>query len=93
MKKSKTDEKLTERTCKLIKAGCDIYLKRKDGSYLHSWTNIAAGWDKAVWTNGHEGALEIFDLKWAFGLARLYGCKVVSYNPRYNIETIEKLNG
>lgn len=93
MKRSKTDERLTERTCRLIRQGCDIYLRsKKDGSYLHHWTNIAAGWDKASW-GGREHALEIFDLKWAFALARLYRCKVVSYNREKNIETVEKWNG
>jgi hypothetical protein len=90
--KSKRDELLTERTIKLIKAGCDIFLRRKDGAYLHAWTNIAAGPDHVVWGN-RDNALEMFNLKWAFALARLYGCKVVSYNPRHNTETIEKLNG
>lgn len=91
--KSKTDDRLTDRTCKLINQGCSIYLRKKnDEWYLHCWTNIAAGWDKAVW--GKRGnALEIFDLKWAFALARLYGCKVVSYNHRQNIETVEKVKG
>jgi hypothetical protein len=93
MKTSKRDERLSERTCKLIKQGCSIYLRRKgqEDWYLHAWTNIAAGWDKACWGK-REHALEIFNLKWAFALARLYGCKVVSYNHRQNIETVEKLN-
>lgn len=93
MKESKRDQRLTDRTCKLINQGCSIYLKRKkDTRYLHSWTNIAAGWDKAQWGK-LENALEIFDLKWAFALAKLYKCTVVSYNHRQNIETVEKLNG
>jgi hypothetical protein len=95
--KSKRDEELTQRTIKLINTGCDIYLKCKSGyhkgSYLHSWTNIAAGPDHAVWSGTIGRALEIFSLKWAFALARLYNCKVISYNRRQNIETIEKLNG
>jgi len=93
MKQSKSDEKLTDRTCKLIKQGCSIYLREKRGKwYLHHWTNIAAGWDKAQWGR-REHAMEIFDLKWAFALARLYRCKVVSYNHEQNIETVEKVRG
>lgn len=69
---------LTERTCKLINDGKRILLKRKDGTYLHQWTNIAAGPDSAHWTGHKNLALEIFCLRWAFALAKLYKCKVVS---------------
>jgi hypothetical protein len=87
------DERLTARTIKLIEQGCSIYLRKKGQDwYLHCWTNIAAGPDQAQW--GKRGnALEMFNLKWAFAIAPLYGCTVVSYNHRQNIETVEKLNG
>lgn len=91
--KSKRDEQLTERTCKLIKQGFCIYLKKKkEDWYLHAWTNIAAGWDKAQWGRLNN-ALEIMDLKTAFAIAPLYGCKVVSYNHSKNIEIVEKVRG
>lgn len=70
-------DKLTERTCALINKGRRIYLKRKDGWYLGQWACIQGGPDKAEWAN-IGGAMEIFDLKWAFALAKLYGCKVVT---------------
>lgn len=86
------DEKLTERTCKLIREGKYLILKqRKGGWYLHQWTNIAAGWDKAEWGKRNV-ALEIFDLKWAFAIAPLYGCKVYSYDPKTGTETLEVRN-
>jgi len=69
-------DKLTARTIKLIETGRRIYLK-KGGWYLGQWTCIQGGPDKAEWAN-IGGAMEIFDLKWAFALAKLYGCKVVS---------------
>jgi len=69
------DEKLTQRTCAIIESGGRILL-RKGEWYLHQWTNIAAGWDKATWGKKNT-AMEMFDLKWAFAIAPLYGCKVV----------------
>lgn len=91
--KNKRSVRLMDRTCQLIKRGCSIYLRKKgDTWYLHSWTNIAAGWDKASWGK-REDALEICNLEWAFALARLYRCKVVSYNHESGIETVEKING
>lgn len=76
------DEKLTERTIKIIRKGGRILLKHeKDGWYLGVWTNIAAGPDKASWSR-KRGALEMFNLKWAFTLAPLYGCKVVVVYPK-----------
>lgn len=71
------DEKLMERTVALIRAHRRIYLKRQDGWYLGQHTNIAAGIDEAQWSNA-GGALEIDNLKWAFAIAKLYRCKVVS---------------
>lgn len=88
-KQSANDEVLETRTCRLINQGKGIYLKSKSGWYLHCWTNIAAGWDKASWGK-RENALEMFTLKWAFTIAPLYGCKVYSYDPKTNTETLEK---
>ena len=86
---SKTrDDKLTERTIKIIESGGRIFLrhitKHRGGgpfSYLGHWTNIAAGPDQAHWVN-RDCALEIFNLKWAFALAKLYNCKVVVFYPK-----------
>jgi hypothetical protein len=86
------DEKLTERTCKLIREGKYLILKDKRNEwYLHQWTNIAAGWDKASWGKRNV-ALEMFDLKWAFTIAPLYKCRVYSYDPKTGIETLEVRN-
>jgi hypothetical protein len=85
------DEKLTERTCKLIREGKYLILKRNDGWFLHQWTNIAAGWDKAEWGRANV-ALEIFDLKWAFAIAPLYKCRVYSYDPKTGTKTLERKN-
>ena len=76
-----TDQKLTNRTIKIIERGGCILLKRSDKFYLGGWTNIASGPDNTNWSKRH-GALEIFDLKWAFVIAKLYNCKVVSYFPK-----------
>lgn len=89
MPTSKTDERLTERTCKLIREGKYLILKTRGGSYLHCWTNIAAGPDYACWGK-REFALEMFNLKWAFAIAPLYKCRVYSYDPKTGIETLEK---
>jgi hypothetical protein len=78
---SPKDERLSDRTCKIINKGGNLILKRKDGWYLNAWTNIASGWDKACWGK-REGALEIFDLKWAFAIAKLYDCKVIAFYPK-----------
>lgn len=75
-------DRLTERTIKLIERDRKIVLKGNrfgvEGWYLGQWTNIAAGPDEAKWTNTSNSALEIFNLKWAFALAKLYQCKVYS---------------
>jgi hypothetical protein len=71
------DEKLTKRTIAMIERGGRLLLKRKDGYYLHCWCNIAGGPDAARWGLRNQ-ALEIFNHKWAFVLAPLYGCKVVA---------------
>lgn len=85
------NDRLTERTVKLIKRGRRIVLKSPNGWYLHCWTNIAAGWDKAHWGK-REVALEIFDLRWAFAIAPLYKCKVVSVGrPGKKIESDEEI--
>jgi hypothetical protein len=72
-------ERLTERTCKLIRQGKAIVLKRADGCYLHQWTLIQAGPDNANWSEKRELAMEVFSLEWAFAIAPLYKCKVYSY--------------
>ena len=69
---------LSERTVLLIKRKRNIYLKNSGGQYLHQWSNIAGGPDRADWTFVPCLALEIFNLEWAFALAKLYKCKVVS---------------
>lgn len=74
------EERLTQRTIKIVNKGGRIYLKRDDGYYLHHWTNIAAGPDKATWCHRHD-AMEVFSLKWAFGIAALYDCRVVVFYP------------
>lgn len=68
--------KLEQRTIDIIKKHGRIVLKRADGCYLGQWTNIAAGPDKADWSNHSRFALEIFSLLWAFTIAPLYKCKV-----------------
>jgi len=72
------DKTLTLRSIALIKENRQILLKKCDGTYLHQWTNIAAGPDNANWTTRHQLALEFFNLEWAFAIAPLYDCKVVS---------------
>jgi hypothetical protein len=91
------DERLTERTIKIIQKGGNILLKQRSKPnyvpdyydnlappnsewYIHQWTNIASGPD-GVRLGKRATALEIFDLKWAFALAKLYDCKVVVYYP------------
>jgi len=75
------DERYTERTCKLIRACKLIILKRPDGTYLGQHTMIQAGPDCVSWTYWRVCAMDVFDLKWAFAIAKLYGCKVYSYKP------------
>jgi hypothetical protein len=72
-------ERLTDRTIKIIEKGGIILLKRGEW-YLSSWTNIASGPDNAQWAK-RAGALEMFNLKWAFAIAPLYNCKVVVFYP------------
>ena len=79
--------KSTQRTIKIIERGGRILLKRKksgwyqDVWYLSQWTNIAAGFDKADWSQS-SGALEFFNLRWAHTIAPLYDCKVVVIYPK-----------
>jgi len=75
------DEKLTERTCKLIQEKKLIILRRPNGAYLGQHTCVQAGPDSAHWTNWRACAMDVFSLKWAFAIAPLYGCKVYSYKP------------
>ncbi len=75
--------KLEVRTIAIIKKNGKIVLKRDDGWYLSSWTNIAAGPDKADWST-KRNALEIFSLRWAFTIAPLYKCKVYVLYPKVN---------
>jgi len=82
------DERLSNRSCKLIREGKYLYLKdKKSKFYLHGWTNIAAGPDKVVWGQ-RCAAMEIFNLKWAFALAPLYKCVVVAYDPKTESEQV-----
>jgi hypothetical protein len=75
------DEKLTQRTIRIIEKHGRILLKADDGWYLGQWTNIAGGPDKAEWSR-KAGALEMFNLQWAFTIAPLYDCKVVVVYPK-----------
>lgn len=78
------DERLTERTCELIRKGRSIVLKRKDGHYLGQHTCIQAGPDSVHWTAWPGLAMDMFNLKWAFAIAPLYGCKVFSRKIKTN---------
>lgn len=79
-------ERLEQRSLRILNKGGRIFIRRirSDGSksYLHSWTNIAAGPDKAEWTTKQSLALEIFNLEWAFAMAPLYKAKVVVAYPQ-----------
>lgn len=79
-KYSSKDEELTARTIKIIEQGGSILLKGDSKWYMGGWTNIAAGPDQAQWSH-RNFALEMFNLKWAFAIAKLYNCKVVVYYP------------
>lgn len=70
----------TRDTIKIIEKHGNILLKRPDGWYLSSWTNIAAGPDNAVFGR-RESALEMFSLQWAFAIATLYKCQVYAFYP------------
>ena len=74
-----TKQKLVDRTCKIIEKNGTIVLRsiKSPEWYLGCWTNIAAGPDKAHWAC-KELALPIFCLEWAFAIAKLYECKVVT---------------
>jgi len=82
------EERLTEKTIKIIKAGGRILLRKGRGRtgdsywYMDSWTNIAAGPDHAVWTKNKGQALEMFNLLWAHTIAPLYGSVVVIVYPK-----------
>jgi hypothetical protein len=78
------DKRLTERTIKIIENKGRIVIKTKDEMYLHTWCNIAAGPDNAIWTYHRELALEMFNLKWAFTIAPLYNCKVFAVYQKGN---------
>lgn len=78
------DERLTKRTIRLIEQHKLIILKRKDGCYLGQHTLIQAGMDAARWTTWRVFAMDVDNLKWAFSIAKLYGCKVYSYKPYRN---------
>lgn len=81
------DERLTDRTCKLINEGKGIFLRKKEHAryvYVGQWTCIQGGPDNTHWTYWSRCAMEIGDLKWAFALAKLYGCKVVSRKLKPN---------
>ena len=73
-------DKLHKRTMKIISRGGVILLK-KDGWYLSCWTNIAGGPDTKHFAS-REYALPIDNLQWAFALAPLYNCKIVSAYPK-----------
>jgi hypothetical protein len=76
--------KYTDRTCALIRRGRSILLKREDGTYLDQWTCIQAGPDSVTWTYDRATAMAFHNLDWAFAIARLYGCKVVSVGSRHD---------
>lgn len=69
-----------DRTCKIIERGGFILLKRGPW-YLHQHTNLAAGFDSAVW--GTRAAAMHFDsIDWAFIVARYFESRVVSWYPK-----------
>lgn len=75
-------ERLTDRTCKLIREHKIILLRRGDGAYLGQHTCVQAGPDMAHWTYWRACAMDVFNLEWAFAIAKLYGCKVYSFKPK-----------
>lgn len=79
-KRAHPPSQYTEHTIQIIEKHGNILLKTRDGSYLSSWTNIAAGPDHAVYGK-RESALEMFSLRWAFTIAPLYKCQVVVFYP------------
>ena len=80
-----SDEELMNRTIKIIEARGRILLKEIGSPwYLGQWTNIPAGPDAIHWGKRNT-AMEIFNLKWAFVLARLYNCKVVAVYPKKDV--------
>jgi hypothetical protein len=83
------DDRWTRRTIRLIESGRCLILRGDDGWYLHSWTSIPAGPDAACW-GPRDRALEVFNLKWAFALAPLYGCKVYSFDWKTGQEVEER---
>ncbi len=74
-------ERYMDRTCEIIERHGFILLKRNNGWYLHQHTNLASGFDAAVWGT-RPAALHIDSLEWAFVLAKHYEAKVVSYYPK-----------
>lgn len=78
------NDRLTDRSIKIIEKGGRVLLKRggQHFEYMHHHTNIAAGPDHTVWTNKTKLALEFFNLKWAFTIAPLYKAKVVVVYPK-----------
>jgi len=81
MNKKDKAQILSDRTIEIINRGGRIVLRKpKDNGtsghwYLHAWTNLAAGWDKAVWGR-QNAALEFMDLALAFAIAPLFKAKV-----------------
>jgi hypothetical protein len=77
-------EKLSQRTIKLIERHRVIVLRKDNMNseaknwYLGQHTNIAAGPDYASWVSHPNSALEFHNLEWAFTIAPLYNCKVVT---------------
>lgn len=69
-------ERLTSRTCDIIKRGRIIVLK-KGPWYLHQHTSIPSGLDGAKW-GWRASAMEFDNLEWAFAIAPLYGATVFS---------------
>ncbi len=83
-------EKLMERSVKIIQKGGRILIRRLSEErklYLHHWSNIAAGPDKADWSSDRSLALEMFTLEWAFAIAPLYDAHVVSVFPKKKKKT------
>ncbi len=74
------DEKLMDRTCRIIDAGGYIVLKRGEW-YMQQHTNIAADFDSAVWGT-RRAALHFDTLEMAYLLAPYFECRVVVYYPR-----------
>lgn len=81
-RRARKHQEWTQRTCGLIDQHRRIVLKkRNDTWYLSQHTCIQSGSDGVQWAC-LAYAMMIEDLRWAFSIARLYGCEVWSVDAR-----------